>query len=90
MCLIILDIWQGFEYASGIKYAKVLNMLQYSSYSSITVVVSNFIILEVSSARFVHPGVPQLTIISFLTLVMYNLYSEVTRFHWKSWFEVKV
>ena len=49
MCLIILDIWQGFEYASGIKYAKVLNMLQYSSYSSITVVVSNFIISLVCS-----------------------------------------
>ena len=33
ICLIILDIWQGFEYASGIKYAKVLNMLRYGSYA---------------------------------------------------------
>ena len=28
ICLIILDIWQDFEYVSGIKYVKVLNMLQ--------------------------------------------------------------
>ena len=28
--LIILDISQGFEYAPGIKYAGVLNMLRYS------------------------------------------------------------
>ena len=42
--LIILDIWQDFEYASGIKYAKVLNMLQYS-YNNI-IFVTNIVILK--------------------------------------------
>ena len=31
----ILDIWQSFKYASGIKYARVLNMLRYSYNSDI-------------------------------------------------------
>ena len=39
------------------KYAKVLNMLQYSSYGNIIIVVTNVIILELS-ARFAHPGAP--------------------------------
>ena len=30
--LITLDIWQSFEYVWDIKYARVLNMLQYVSY----------------------------------------------------------
>ena len=47
----------GFEYASGIKYARVLNMLRYSY--NIIVVVTNIIILEFWSARFAHPGAPQ-------------------------------
>ena len=46
-CLIILDIWHGFEYASVIKYAAVLNMLWYS-YNIIT--VSNIVMLEFLSA----------------------------------------
>ena len=46
-CLIILGIWHGFEYASVIKYAAVLNMLWYS-YNIIT--VSNIVMLEFLSA----------------------------------------
>ena len=55
--LIILNIWPGSAYASDMKYAKVLNMLQYSSYGNIIIVVTNVIILELS-ARFAHPGAP--------------------------------
>ena len=55
--LIILNIWPGSEYASDMKYAIVLNMLQYSSYGNIIIVVTNVIILELS-ARFAHPGAP--------------------------------
>ena len=29
LCFIILNIWQSFEYASGSKYARVLNMTQF-------------------------------------------------------------
>ena len=39
ICLIILDICQGFEYVSGINYAKVLNMPQYS-YNNIAIVAN--------------------------------------------------
>ena len=53
ICLIILDIWQGFQYASGIRYASVLNMLRYS-YNNI-IIVTNVIIIEFLSTRFVHP-----------------------------------
>ena len=60
--LIILGIWQGFEYASDIKYTKVLNMLWYG-YNNI--IKTNVILLEFLSARFVHSGVLQLTILSF-------------------------
>ena len=67
MFLIILYIEQGFEYVSGIKYGRVLNMLRYS-YNKI-IIVSNVIILEFLSARFVHSGTPQLIILSFLTQV---------------------
>ena len=62
--LIILDIWQSFEYASGIKYAKDLNMPQYI-YNNITIIVTSTIVLELLPAWFVHPGGPQLTFLSF-------------------------
>ena len=66
ICLLILDISQGFEYALGTKYARVLNILRYR-YNNI-IIVTNVIILEFSSARFVHPGAQQLSILSlFLT-----------------------
>ena len=39
ICLFILDIWQGFEYALGIKYARVLNMRRYS-YNNIVIVAN--------------------------------------------------
>ena len=32
----LLDIWQAFEYASGIKYARVWNMLRYSHNNILT------------------------------------------------------
>ena len=64
VCLIILDIWQGFKYTSGTKYAKVLNMLGYS-YNGIAISITNVIILESLSARFVHPATPQPTILPF-------------------------
>ena len=63
VCLIILDIWQGFEYASAIEYARIHNMMRYS-YNNI-VTVTKVIILGVSSARFVHTGAPHLTMLSF-------------------------
>ena len=63
ICFIILDIVEDFEYVSDIKYARVLNMLQYS-YNSITfIIVTNVIILEFLSAQFVHPDA--LTTLSF-------------------------
>ena len=65
----ILDIWQGCDYVLGIKYAKVLNMLWYSSCSNIIIIVTNVIIVEFLSALFVDPGCPQLTILSFLIKV---------------------
>ena len=64
ICLIILDIWQDFDYTSGIKYVRVLNMLRYS-YDNIIVIVTNVVILEFFSAPFVHPGILQLTILYF-------------------------
>ena len=63
-CLIILDIWQSFEYVSGIKYTRVLNMLRYS-YNNMVISITNAILLEFLCALFVHPGTPQLTISSF-------------------------
>ena len=62
--LIILDIWHGFEDASGIKCARVLNMPRYN-YNKIIIIVINVIILEFFSARFVHSGALQLTILYF-------------------------
>ena len=62
LCLTMLDIWQDFEYAPGIKYARVLNMPWYS-YNNI--IVTNVIILELLSTWFVHPGPQQLTILPF-------------------------
>ena len=40
VCFIILNIWQGFAYASGIKYVRVLNMAPYS-YNIIIFIVTN-------------------------------------------------
>ena len=48
--LIVLGIWQGFEYASTIKYTWVQNMLWYI-YSNIIFIVTNIVILELLSAR---------------------------------------
>ena len=62
--LIILDIWQAFEYASGIKYVGFQNMLQHSD-SNIIIIVTNVVILEFLSVRFLHAGAPQRTIFSF-------------------------
>ena len=48
-------------------------MLQYN-YNSISIIVTNIVILEVLSARFVHPGSPQpTTLFFFLTRVMENV-----------------
>ena len=44
-CLIIVDIWQGFEYATGITYATILNMQQYS-YNKIIIFVTNIATFE--------------------------------------------
>ena len=38
LCLIILHIWQGFKYASDIKYAWVSNMLLFS-YNNIIIII---------------------------------------------------
>ena len=40
MWLIILDTWQGFEYASDIEYTRVLNMLRYS-YNYVIIIIIN-------------------------------------------------
>ena len=67
MCLIILDFWQRFEYASDTKYVSVLNMLEYS-YNNIVIIIiiiTNFIILEFLFGWFVYPGALQLTSLSF-------------------------
>ena len=64
ICLIILDIWQGFQYASGIKYSRFLNMPSYS-YNNIIFIITNAIILEFLTAQFVHPGALQLTVLFF-------------------------
>ena len=63
VCLTILDIWQGFECASGIRYARVLRY----SYNNtiIIIIILTDVILEFLSAQFVHPSAPQLTILSF-------------------------
>ena len=67
ICLIISDIWKGFQCASAIKYVRFHNILRYI-YNNI-VFETNVIILEFMSARYVHTGAPQLTIFSFLTQV---------------------
>ena len=86
LCLIILDIWQSFEHISDIKYAMVFN-IQHFSYNNIIIVVTNVIILELLSARFVHPGYLQLNILSFFN-TSYNI--GVTKllinfFFWLQW-----
>ena len=60
---IILDVWQGFEYVSDIKYARVLIMQRYS-YNNL-VIVTNDIIWEFLFYQFVRPSTPHLTILSF-------------------------
>ena len=45
ICLIILYIWQGFEYASSNIYSKVMNM-QWCYYNNIIITVTSAIILE--------------------------------------------
>ena len=63
ICFTIFNIWQGFEFnAWGIKYVGVVNMLWYS-YNIIIIVT--VIILQFLCACFVHPGTPQLTVVSF-------------------------
>ena len=57
ICFIILDIWYGFEYALGIKYTSVLNMLRYSYINIIIIIVANVIILEFLSARLINRGI---------------------------------
>ena len=52
---IILDIWQGFKYAAGIR----------CSYNNIIIIAVTVIISELLLARFVRPGSPQLTILPF-------------------------
>ena len=64
ICFLILNIWQGSEYASAIKYARFLNMPWYS-YDNIIIIVINVIVLEFLSAWFVHTAAPQLSILSF-------------------------
>ena len=61
VCLTILDIWQGFECASGIRYARVLRY----SYNNTIIIILTDVILEFLSAQFVHQSAPQLTILSF-------------------------
>ena len=68
ICLTILDIWQGFQYAAGIKYARVLKNLP-SSYNNIINGAINVIMLEFLYAWFVDPGAPQPTILYFSTRV---------------------
>ena len=68
ICLTILDIWQGFQYAAGIKYARVLKNLP-SSYNIIINGAINIIMLEFLYAWFVDPGAPQPTILYFSTRV---------------------
>ena len=60
-CLIILDNWQGLAHASGIKYARVLNMQGYG-YNVIIINATNVTILEFLSAQFVYLVALQLTI----------------------------
>ena len=63
ICLIILDIWQSFEYVSTIKYVRVMNMPRYSYNNFITIVTN--IVSGSLSVRCVHTDAPRLTILSF-------------------------
>ena len=51
VCLIILYIWQGFEYASAIKYARILNIPQYSYNNIITVIVMLILVCWICTYR---------------------------------------
>ena len=55
ICLIIIDLWQGFEYASDIKYT-ILNVI----------IIVTDVILEFLYARFVQ--LTQLTFLSFFNI----------------------
>ena len=57
VCLIILGTWQGFDYVAGIKYARVQNKPGYI-YNNTFIIVTNVIMLEFLSARFVYPSAP--------------------------------
>ena len=50
------------------------------SYNDIIIIITNVIILEFLSARFVHPGAPELTILSLLTRVRVEEYLKLTNF----------
>ena len=52
---IILHIWQGFEYATSIKYIRVM---PWYSYNNIIIIVNNVITLEFLPVRLVHPANP--------------------------------
>ena len=52
ICLIIIDIWHDLEYALGITYGEVLNMVGYC-HNNINI-VSNIVILEFLCARFIY------------------------------------
>ena len=58
ICPIVLDNWQGFEYASGITFPRVLNMLRHSSNDIIIIIATDVMILELLSTQFVYPGAP--------------------------------
>ena len=45
------------ECVNELFYARILNMPRHS-YNNIIIIVTNVIILEFLSARFVHPGAP--------------------------------
>ena len=83
ICLIILDICQVFEYVSGIKHGRVLNMPRFS-YNKF-IIVTSITVLWFLTTRFVHLGTSQLTILSFLTWVRKGIYnSRVTKPSYKT------
>ena len=79
ICLLIIYIWQGFEYTSGIKYARLLNILWYS-YNN-TVIVHSAIILEFLPVWLVHPDTRQRIILSFFNTSFFFLSPSGFFFH---------
>ena len=56
---ILLNILQyAWQCVNELFYARILNMLRHSYDNIIIIIVTNVIILEFLSARFVHPGAP--------------------------------